>query len=103
KPIVANPISDPTPISYGGAFHFQFAADTFRDPDNDPFTYSVSGLPPGLTFDNATRTFSGAPAQAGVFPVTVAAHDGGTPSLVATNTFTLTVRPVLLTVAAQPQ
>jgi MBG domain (YGX type) len=103
KPVVANPISNPAPVVYGAAFNFQFPANTFSDPDGDPLTYNASGMPPGITFAGATRTFSGTPTQAGVFSVTVAANDGGTPSLTATNTFTITVNPATLTIAVQPK
>jgi hypothetical protein len=103
KPLVANPIVDPAPVIYGAAFNFQFPANTFADPDNDPLSYTALGLPPGITFVGATRTFSGTPTQAGVFPVTVVANDSGTPNLIATNTFTITIDPATLTIAAQPQ
>ena len=103
KPVVANPITDPASVTYGAAFNFQFPANTFTDPDGDPLTYTATGMPPGVTFDGATRTFSGSPTQAGVFSVTVSASDGGTPNLTATNTFNLTVNPATLTIAAQPQ
>ena len=103
KPVVANPIVDPAPITYGSTFNFQFAANTFSDPDGDTFTYTASGLPPGISFTGATRTFSGAPTQAGTFPVTVAATDSGTPSLSVTNSFTVTVNPANLSVTADPQ
>jgi hypothetical protein len=103
KPVVANLITNPAPIIYGNAFNFQFPANTFTDPDADSLTYTASGIPPGITFTGSTRTFSGTPTQAGVFSVTVAANDGGTPSLTATNTFTITVNPATLTIAAQPQ
>ena len=103
KPVVANPISNPAPVVYGVAFNFQFPANTFSDPDGDPLTYNASGMPPGITLTGATRTFSGTPTQAGVFSVTVAANDGGTPNLIATNTFTITVNPATLTIAVQPK
>ena len=38
-----------------------------------PATYSLSGLPPGLSFDGSSATISGVPSAAGVFQVTVAA------------------------------
>ena len=85
------------PITYGAAFNFQFPANTFTDPDNDTLTYTASGMPPGITFTGATRTFSGTPTQAGVFPVAVVATDNGTPSLTVTNTFTITINPATLT------
>ena len=100
KPVVANPISDPAPVTYGAAFNFPFPANTFTDPDGDSLTYSASGLPPGLTFNAATRTFSGTPTQAGVFAVTVSATDSGTPSLTAANSFNITVTPAALTITA---
>ena len=103
KPVVANPIPNPAPVIYGAAFNFQFAANTFIDPDNDTLSYVASGMPAGVTFDNAARTFSGTPTTAGVFQVTVFATDNGTPSLSATNTFTLTVSPAPLSITANAQ
>ena len=58
-------------------------------------TYSVSGLPTGLTFDPATRTVTGTPAAAtnGAVEITYTATDanGATASL----TFNITINPVL--------
>jgi hypothetical protein len=56
---------------------------------DEPLTYSVAGLPEGLAFDAAT--VSGAPAEAGDFPVTYTVTDanGDTDSL----EFTITVQP----------
>jgi hypothetical protein len=93
KPVVANPIADPAPLTYGATLNFQFPADTFSDPDNNALSYTASGMPPGITFVAGTRTFSGTPTQAGVFPVAVAATDNGTPSLSVTNTFTIAINP----------
>ena len=39
------------------------------------YTYSVSGLPTGLTFDPATRTISGTPTVGAFYDVTYKAHD----------------------------
>ena len=103
KPVVANSISDPAAITYGGTLNFQFAANTFSDPDNDTLTYAASGLPPGVAFSALTRTFSGSPSQAGVFPVTVTATDNGAPSLSATTTFNISVNPALLMIMADSQ
>jgi hypothetical protein len=103
KPVVANPIVAPAAATYGDPFSFQFPANTFTDPDNDPLSYTASGVPPGITFAGSTRSFSGTPTQAGVFPVAVVANDGGTPNLTTTNMFTITVNPAILAVVAQPQ
>ena len=35
-----------------------------------PYVYSLSGVPPGLTFDPATRTLSGTPTAAGTYTIT---------------------------------
>ena len=103
KPLVANPIVAPAPGAYGAAFSFQFPANTFTDPDGDLLTYTATGMPPGITFTGSTRTFAGTPTQAGVFSVAVAATDSGTPHLTVTNTFTITINPATLTIAALPQ
>jgi hypothetical protein len=103
RPVVVNPISDPLPVPYGGAFNFQFPVNTFADPDGDVLTYTASGLPPGVTFNSSTRTFSGTPTQTGIFQVTVTANDGGVPSLTATNIFNIAINPAPLTIIAQPQ
>jgi gliding motility-associated-like protein len=66
-----------------------------------PYTYAATGLPPGLTFDPATRTITGTPTQAGTFtvPVTVTDADGKT----ASNNYTIVVvNPLLLPAATLP-
>lgn len=46
----------------GQAFSYQLNADTFGDPEGETITFSIDGdLPPGLTFNAATRTISGTP------------------------------------------
>ena len=64
-PTLANPIADQN-ATEDAAFNFQFAANTFADIDaGDALTYMASGVPSWLSFDAATRTFSGTPAECG--------------------------------------
>jgi len=90
-PTVANAIADQN-ASEDSAFSYQFAANTFADVDvGDTLTYTASTLPAWLSFDAATRTFSGTPANGdvGSFNVTVTATDGS--NTTATDTFAITV------------
>ena len=95
-PTVANAISDQT-IAEDSALSFQFASDVFRDVDaGDSLTYTATladgnTLPSWLSFDAASRTFSGTPSNGdvGAIDITVMATDGS--SATATDTFTLTV------------
>ena len=82
-PTVVNPIDDQT-ATVGAALNYQFPANTFADTDaGDTLTYTAtqsddSALPSWLSFDDATRTFSGTPAAADVetLSVKVTASDG---------------------------
>jgi eukaryotic-like serine/threonine-protein kinase len=58
-----------------------------------PYTWSVTGLPSGLTAsgDGSTLTISGDPRAAGTFTPQISVHDSGKPELRGTTTFTLTV------------
>ena len=67
-----------------------------------PYLYQVSGLPPGLRFDPATRTISGTPVESGTYSVTYTADDADLKSAnlnpatktatdTASRTFTITV------------
>ncbi len=46
------------------------------DIDSGSLTYSLSGLPTGLSFDAGTRTLSGTPTVTGTFNVTYSVTDG---------------------------
>ena len=59
-PTVANPIPDQTAI-VGVPFSFTIPANTFTDPDGDPLTILADEISPWLSFDSATRTYSGTP------------------------------------------
>ncbi|MBD2043131.1 putative Ig domain-containing protein [Microcoleus sp. FACHB-672] len=94
-PIVATPIGDQNTLE-DSVFNFTFAANTFTDPDGDALTYSATladgePLPAWLTFNAATRTFSGTPANGDVrtLSIDVQASDGNGGSV--TETFNLGV------------
>jgi len=70
------------------AFSFIFAADAFDDIDGDTLTYAAEidgggALPGWLSFNSATRQFSGTPAEADVGPlaIRVTASDGAGPTV----------------------
>ena len=56
-----------------------------------PLTYSMSGIPPGLSFDGDTRTLSGTPTVAGTYEVTYTVVDSVGAS--AETTFIVIVEP----------
>ena len=56
-----------------------------------PLTYSLWGIPPGLSFDGDTRTLSGTPTVAGTYEVTYTVVDSVGAS--AETTFIVIVEP----------
>lgn len=97
-PVVATPLWDKTG-SENTPFSYVVPATSFSDSDNDTLSYSAnladgSALPSWLTFDPATRAFTGTPgfSDAGALDVVVIANDGkgGTVS----DTFTLDIKDV---------
>ncbi|PUA26334.1 MAG: hypothetical protein B0W54_23945, partial [Cellvibrio sp. 79] len=82
-PTIANAIPDRS-ATENVAFNFQLAANTFADIDvGDTLTYIAQlagggALPSWLSFDAATRTFSGIPANGdvGTVSINVIADDG---------------------------
>jgi hypothetical protein len=93
-PVVANPIGDQV-ADQDDPFTFQFASNVFSDAENDTLTFSAtladgSALPGWLSFDAATRTFSGTPdaGDVGTISVRVMASDG---ALSVTDDFSITI------------
>ena len=81
-PVVATPIP-PQGVLQDSSLSFTVPAGTFTDPDGDTLTLSAtladgSALPAWLTFNAATRTFSGTPGNADVgnLSIKVTASDG---------------------------
>ena len=81
-PVVANPLADQE-VMIDVPFTYVVPADAFTDADGDPLAYTAATrdggmLPSWLTFDAATRTFTGTPASSDSGPVfvTVTASDG---------------------------
>src|SRR4029450_2691807 len=95
-PTVANPIADQNATEDSG-FSFQFPSNSFADVDaGDTLSSSAtlsdgSALPGWLSFNAATRTFSGTPANAdvGAIAIRAPASDGNGGSV--NDTFTITV------------
>ncbi|WP_407309719.1 Ig-like domain-containing protein [Pseudomonas sp. nanlin1] len=92
-PVLATPIAAQQAVD-GGSFQLALSG-TFSDPDGDTLTYSVSGLPAGLSLDPQTGLISGTLlnnastlGNNGVYVLTVSASDG---QLSASQTVTLTV------------
>lgn len=90
RPPVLAPIGNLT-VPEGQPLLFTVSA---TDPDGDLLTYSAANLPPGASFDPATRTFSWTPGfdQAGNFAgIEFAVADDGTPMEVDVEVVTITV------------
>lgn len=99
-PVVLNPVPDQSAL-YGSTFNYTFPANAFNDSDaGDTLNYSASGLPPGIVLTPATRTFSGASTNAGIYSVTVTATDDGLPPLSANDVFDIAVAKAPLLVTA---
>ncbi|NEU70080.1 T9SS type A sorting domain-containing protein [Spirosoma agri] len=75
----------------GALFTYTMPSGAFTDPDNDLLTYSVTGLPAGLSVNGTTISGTPGSATGSPFVITIKATDPG--SLSATGSFTLTVNP----------
>ena len=99
-PVVMNPIPNQSG-TYLEDFAFTLPANTFSDPDLDQtLIYSAAGLPYFISFNPATRLFSGTVYSAGTFTVTLTATDDGAPSLSTNTTFGIVIPKLPLTARA---
>jgi VCBS repeat-containing protein len=89
-PTLANPLGDQT-LEVGTLVDFVLPSDIFADVDTANLAISVTGLPSWLSFDAATRTFSGTPkgADVGFSTLQITASDG---SASVSDAFVLTVK-----------
>jgi parallel beta-helix repeat protein len=97
-PVVATALLDQN-ASENTSFSYVVPATSFTDPDNDSLSYTAkladgSALPGWLTFDAATRTFSGTPTDtaSGTYSIQVTAADGSNATI--SDSFTLAVQDV---------
>lgn len=74
-PVLANQVPQQW-LWRNAAWSMQIPANTFTDPNGDPLSWSVSGLPSGLNFNAATRTIQGTTGTMGAFSITVSVNDG---------------------------
>jgi Ca2+-binding RTX toxin-like protein len=99
-PVVATPLLDQN-ATENTAFSYVVPATSFTDPDNDSLSYTASladgsALPDWLTFDAASRTFSGTPdsTASGTYSVKITATDGSNANANVSDSFTLAVQDV---------
>jgi Ca2+-binding RTX toxin-like protein len=93
-PVVSVALADQA-ANEGAAFSYTLAAGSFTDVDaGDTLALTASALPSWLSFNAATRTFSGTPGgnDAGTVNVTVTATDGA--GATASDIFVITVTDV---------
>ncbi len=95
-PTVANPIADQT-ATEDAVFSYEFASNTFNDVNvGDTLTYSATlsngnPLPGWLSFNAATRTFSGTPTNGDVGSIAVKVTATDTASATVSDEFAITV------------
>ena len=93
-PVLSAALADQA-ASLGAAFSYTVAANAFTDPDSgDTLGYSAtladgSALPSWLSFNAATRVFSGTPPSTGTVSVKVTSKDSG--NLTASDVFDIVV------------
>jgi YVTN family beta-propeller protein len=74
-----------------------------NDPENNPITFSATGLPTGLTISAISGVISGTAGTAGSFTATVSASDGINPASTATFAWNVSTGLVLQPLASTPK
>lgn len=69
---------------------------------NSPIAITVSGLPPGLTYNSTTRTIAGVPTKPGSYPGTITASNGIDPDAKQNFTIIVTAPPLAITTESLP-
>ncbi|RRA98125.1 putative Ig domain-containing protein [Larkinella rosea] len=93
-PVPPSPTVLIAPLAAQVGVPFSGTLVAFTDPEGQPLTYTLSGLPDGLSINMTSRLISGTPTVAGTFVLAYSASDG-----VLTNSvsFPLTVNPASTT------
>ncbi|MFC5409485.1 putative Ig domain-containing protein [Larkinella bovis] len=88
------PVAVPIPIQNAYLqVPFSYTLPEFTHEDGQTLIYAVSGGVAGLTYNQATRTFSGVPSQTGTFTASVIVSDGEGGYTPATVTVVVTAAP----------
>ncbi|RRB02027.1 putative Ig domain-containing protein [Larkinella rosea] len=90
-PVAPSPTVLIAPLTAQENVPFSGTLVTFTDPDNDPLTYALIGLPSGLSLDGTSRVINGTPTESGTFLLTYTATD--VPGATNSVSFNLTVLP----------
>jgi hypothetical protein len=77
-------------------------AFTVTASGDQPLTFSISGLPPGLTVDPASGAVGGVPTQAGTFGLTLGAGNGCGPDAAQTQSLTVVRSASVLSMTVTP-
>ena len=96
SPLTVSPASLPTPV-IGQSYSETLSASGGKAP----YTFSATGLPPGLTFN--TNTISGTPTGTGSFVIAVVVTDSTTPTALGVNkNYSGNIAEPVLTAAPPP-
>ncbi|MFL6130419.1 MAG: S8 family peptidase [Mycobacteriales bacterium] len=85
NPVVSNPGSRTGTVGVATSLQMSASGGT------PPYTWSATGLPPGLSINSSSGLISGTPTTAGTYSVTVTARDTG--ARTGSTTFTWTINP----------